>query len=76
MGCSGWDYDEWIGSFYKSSGGSKLKAYTPIFNTVEINSTFYRYPSLGMVKGWILHTPDDFVFTAKVPQVITISRGL
>jgi uncharacterized protein YecE (DUF72 family) len=76
LGCSGWDYDEWVGSFYKSPGGSKLKAYTPVFNTVEINSTFYRYPSPGMVKGWLTHTPEDFVFTAKVPQVITHEKWL
>jgi len=76
MGCSGWDYDEWVGSFYKTRSGSKLKAYTPIFNSVEINSTFYRFPSQGMVMGWLKHTPDDFVFTAKVPQVITHEKWL
>ncbi len=76
MGCSGWDYEEWVGSFYKNATGSKLKAYAPVFRSVEINSTFYRYPSASSVKGWEAGTPDDFVFTAKVPKVITHEKSL
>lgn len=71
LGCSGWDYDEWIGPFYESRKGSKLAAYGRVFNTVEINSTFYRAPTPGMVLGWGKYTPDDFTFAAKVPQTVT-----
>src|SRR5207245_2838955 len=42
----------------------------------EINSTFYRAPSPGMVLGWARYTPEDFVFAAKVPQTVTHDRLL
>jgi len=76
FGCSGWDYQEWIGPFYRNSTESKLRAYSRVFDTAEINSTFYRAPSPGMVQGWGRFTPDDFVFAAKVPQTVTHDRLL
>ncbi len=76
LGCSGWDYDEWIGPVYESRKGSKLAAYSRVFRTAEINSTFYRAPSSGMVLGWAKYTPDEFVFAAKVPQTVTHDRLL
>jgi uncharacterized protein YecE (DUF72 family) len=76
LGCSGWDYEEWNGTLYFKGGGSKLAAYTSVFDTAEINSTFYRMPTEGMVLGWLRHTPDDFVFTAKVPQTVTHDKWM
>src|SRR5438309_10690187 len=76
FGCSGWDYQEWIGPFYRNSTESKLRAYSRVFDTAEINSTFYRAPSPGMVQGWGRFTPDEFVFAAKVPQTVTHDRLL
>ncbi len=76
FGCSGWDYAEWIGPFYRNASESKLAAYSRVFDTAEINSTFYRPPTPGMVLGWARYTPDDFVFAAKVPQTVTHDRLL
>ena len=76
FGTSGWSYEEWLGVFYKTSGESKLAAYSKVFNTAEIDSSFYRAPSKGMVLGWLRYTPDDFVFTAKVPQTVTHDRRI
>src|SRR6266540_6807671 len=76
FGCSGWDYRELIGPFYRNATESKLRAYSRVFDTAEINSTFYRSPSPGMVHGWGRFTPDDFVFAAKVPQTVTHDRFL
>lgn len=76
LGCSGWDYDEWRGPFYRRRTGSKLGAYSRVFDTVEINSTFYRAPTPGMVLGWTRYSPDDFVYAAKVPQTVTHDRLL
>jgi uncharacterized protein YecE (DUF72 family) len=76
FGCSGWDYQEWIGLFYRNASESKLAAYARVFDTAEINSTFYRPPSPGMVIGWGKYTPDAFVFAAKVPQTVTHDRLL
>lgn len=76
FGCSGWDYDEWIGPFYRNANESKLGAYARVFDTAEINSTFYRAPSPGIVQGWARYSPEDFVFAAKVPQTVTHDRLL
>jgi len=76
FGCSGWDYQEWVGPVYRNATESKLRAYSRIFDTAEINSTFYRAPSPGMVLGWARYTPEDFVFAAKVPQTVTHDRLL
>jgi uncharacterized protein YecE (DUF72 family) len=76
FGCSGWDYQEWIGPFYRSGSESKLRAYSRVFDTAEINSTFYRAPDPGIVQGWARFTPEDFVFAAKVPQTVTHDRLL
>ena len=76
FGCSGWDYQEWIGPFYRNASESKLAAYARVFDTAEINSTFYRAPSPGMVIGWGKYTPDEFLFAAKVPQTVTHDRLL
>ena len=76
LGCSGWDYEEWNDILYHKGKGSKLSAYTAVFDTAEINSTFYKMPTEGMVLGWLRHTPDDFVFTAKVPQTVTHDKWM
>jgi uncharacterized protein YecE (DUF72 family) len=77
LGTSGWSYKEWEGVFYhKGSGESKLHAYSRVFKTAEIDSTFYRNPSKGTVMGWLKYSPSDFVFTAKLPKTITHDKAL
>jgi uncharacterized protein YecE (DUF72 family) len=76
LGCSGWSYKEWVGPFYKDHKESKLAAYSEIFNTTEINSTFYAYPKAGMVNGWAQFSPKDFVFSVKLPGQITHDKEL
>jgi len=76
LGTSGWSYREWVGPFYTENDKSLLKACTRVFNTVEIDSTFYRYPSRGTVMGWTRYSPEGFVFTAKLPKLITHEKKL
>ncbi|VVB53448.1 Uncharacterised protein [uncultured archaeon] len=82
LGCSGWDYRDWAGVFYRDKEESKLRAYSRIFNTAEINSTFYSYPQPGIVFGWAKYTPQDFKFAVKLNRLIThekileISKGV
>ena len=76
LGTSGWSYKEWIGPFYSKEDKSMLRAYTKVFKTVEIDSTFYRYPSKGMVMGWTRYSPEGFIFAAKLPQLITHKKKL
>jgi uncharacterized protein YecE (DUF72 family) len=76
LGTSGWSYREWIGPFYTKEDKSMLHAYSKVFRTVEIDSTFYRYPSKGTVMGWMKYSPEGFTYTAKLPKLITHEKEL
>src|SRR6266852_3704263 len=76
VGTSGWSYNEWSGVFYPSGNTSKLSYYSKVFNTVEVDSTFYAFPSKGLVHGWARYTPKGFVFAAKLPKAITHDKVL
>jgi len=75
LGTSGWSYEEWVGPFYVKRE-NMLKEYSRLFKTTEINSTFYRYPTPGMIYGLIKASPKDFVFSAKMPKLITHTKKL
>ena len=53
-----------------------LSYYATRFDTVEVDSTFYRTPAISTVKGWYEKTPPGFLFAAKVPQIITHEKML
>lgn len=78
IGCTGWSYQGWSGTFYPKNlkKSDWLKYYSQIFDTTEINSTFYRIPSQEMVRGWNANTPRHFRFTAKFPSIITHEKRL
>ncbi len=78
LGTSSWTADGWVGSFYPANAQPRdlLSIYAQRFNTVEIDSTFYRIPSAQMVRGWKERTPHDFIFAVKVPQTITHEKVL
>lgn len=76
IGTSGWSYKEWEGVFYPNSKTTKLSFYSNVFDTVEIDSTFYAFPAKGLPIGWAKHTPESFVFSAKLPQAITHEKKL
>ncbi len=73
IGCSGWSYPEWSGSFYPKSARPSLRLYSNYFETVEINSTFYNIPRRDIVDSWIkqLNSNADFRFSVKVPRQYT-----
>lgn len=78
IGTSAFTAAGWEGSFYPNGTrpADFLRYYAQHFNSVEIDSTFYRIPSASTVRGWASKTPDGFVFAAKVPQVITHEKVL
>ncbi len=76
LGTSGWSYTEWEGIFYKKGEKRKLREYSRVFETAEIDSSFYRVPSKGMVMGWLRYSPSNFVFSAKMPKLITHEKRL
>jgi uncharacterized protein YecE (DUF72 family) len=73
IGCSGFAYKEWKDAFYppKLPQSRWFAYYASQFNTLELNVTFYRFPSLKSLQGWYEKAPDDFSFSAKVPRSIT-----
>lgn len=73
IGTSGYNYPEWRGSFYpeKFPTGRMLAFYAERFNSVEVNYTFYRVPTVALLEGWARGTPDGFTFTLKAPRRIT-----
>lgn len=76
LGTSGWSYDEWVGPVYPTRSTPKLKYYSSIFSTAEIDSTFYASPKPEMVQGWIRNTPLGFKFSLKIPQLVTHKKRL
>lgn len=78
VGCSGWNYDSWRGRLYPEGLGKArwLRSYSEVFDTVEVNSTFYRLASRDAVARWVEDTPDDFVFAAKASRYLTHVRRL
>lgn len=73
IGTQGWSYPEWIGAFYPPAAKQEhyLPFYAQVFDTVELDTTFYHPPRPSVVRSWERHTPDGFMFAAKVPQRIT-----
>jgi len=78
IGCTGWSYDGWSGTFYPKKIGKSnwLQYYSKIFPITEVNSTYYRIPDQSITKKWNTDTPDSFRFTAKFPSIITHEKRL
>jgi uncharacterized protein YecE (DUF72 family) len=78
LGTVSWSKLDWVGPFYpaKLKPADFLETYARHFRAVEIDSTFYRIPNRSIVKGWKDRTPPGFIFTAKVPRVITHGKVL
>jgi uncharacterized protein YecE (DUF72 family) len=68
VGCSGWMYKHWRGPVYPESLPARrwFEHYTTLFNTVEINNTFYRLPTEHAVEGWAAQAPPGFVYSLKL----------
>jgi len=75
FGTSGWVYKEWVGPFYEKAE-KMFSYYARFFNTAEINSTFYHYPSKASIQGLVRTSPSNFIFSAKLPKLITHEKHL
>ena len=73
IGCSGFHYRHWKEFFYPKDLPQKkwFEFYCRHFNTVELNTTFYRFPKLSFVEDWYSRSPADFVFAVKAHRLIT-----
>ena len=75
IGTSGWSYPTgegtWKGFFYPPGTKNELEFYSQFFNTVEVNSSFYRPPNPAYVANWVKRTPPGFLFAVKLWQKFT-----
>ena len=69
VGTGGWAY-------FKVPNKPSLKAYSEVFNFVEVNYTFYEYPKATVVEGWRKTVPKDFTFSVRCHQDLTHKLGL
>src|SRR5262245_54525998 len=76
VGTAGWSYEDWNGVVYprpRPRGFDPLAMMATLFDTIEINATFYRTPAPAAAAGWVARTAANpgFRFTVKLPQVFT-----
>ncbi|MCU1288805.1 MAG: hypothetical protein JWN60_1034 [Acidobacteria bacterium] len=79
IGCQGWNYADWVTKagdetvFYPrgTKPNEMLALYAEIFDTIEVDSTFYAIPPVSTVENWYKKTPGHFTFSLKMPQEIT-----
>ncbi len=78
LGTQGWNYPAWVGPFYPRSArpADFLTLYARVFDTVEIDSTFYAVPAAAAIEHWTQRAPAGFRFALKFPRAATHDDGL
>jgi uncharacterized protein YecE (DUF72 family) len=78
IGCSGWNYAHWREVFYPRGLPESrwLEHYASVFDTVELNASFYRLPTRKSAERWAAATPPGFVFAVKASRYLTHVKRL
>jgi uncharacterized protein YecE (DUF72 family) len=78
IGCSGWQYRHWSGDFYPPALPQRLRLeyYATRFETVEVNNSFYKLPTEGLMAGWHDRVPEHFMFAVKASRYLTHMKKL
>lgn len=78
VGCSGWNYAHWREHVYPKGAPARrwLAYYAELFDTVEVNTTFYRLPRRESVAAWVAETPPEFLFAVKASRYLTHMKRL
>jgi uncharacterized protein YecE (DUF72 family) len=78
VGCSGWNYAHWRERVYPKGLPQRrwLEHYATLFDTVEINNTFYRLPRREAVASWVEESPAGFLFAVKASRYLTHVKRL
>ena len=78
IGTSGWSYEHWQGILYPhgTKRWDRLRYYVQEYRTVELNSSFYRWPTVAAFKSWQRRLPPDFLLSVKAPKHLTHTRRL
>lgn len=78
VGCSGWSYPHWKGRFHAADIPRRrwLAHYASLFDTVELNNSFYRLPAPETFASWAQQVPEGFVFAVKASRYLTHMKRL
>ena len=78
VGCSGWQYKHWRGNFYADELPQSrwFQHYATVFDTVEINNSFYRLPEESTFAGWAEKAPRGFLYAVKASRFLTHMKKL
>lgn len=78
IGTSGWSYDHWENVLYPPGlpAARRLARYVEVFDTVELNASFYRWPRDSTFAGWRTRLPEGFTMTVKAHRGLTHFRRL
>jgi uncharacterized protein YecE (DUF72 family) len=78
IGTSGWSYDHWQGILYPyaTAPWERLRYYTQQYQTVELNSSFYRWPKPAAFTSWQRRLPPGFLMSVKAPRHLTHTKRL
>jgi uncharacterized protein YecE (DUF72 family) len=78
IGCSGWQYKHWRNEFYPPDVPAIrwFDYYASVFDTVEINNTFYRLPEEKTFAAWAARAPKGFLFAVKASRFLTHMKKL
>jgi uncharacterized protein YecE (DUF72 family) len=78
IGTSGWSYNHWVDVLYppRMPTSRRLARYVEIFDTVELNASFYRWPKDSTFKAWRAQLPDGFTMSVKAHRGLTHYRRL
>jgi uncharacterized protein YecE (DUF72 family) len=78
VGCSGWNYQHWRGPVYPESLPARqwFAHYSTLFDTVEINNTFYRLPESSTFAAWNDQAPERFLYALKASRFLTHLKRL
>lgn len=78
VGCSGWEYKHWKGNFYPETLPRQrwFRHYASVFDTVELNNSFYRLPQKQTMRSWRLQAPMRFIYAVKASRYLTHMRKL
>jgi uncharacterized protein YecE (DUF72 family) len=78
IGTSGWSYNHWKDVLYRPGlpAVRRLGRYTEVFDTVELNASFYRWPKDSTFAGWRDQLPDGFTMSVKAHRGLTHYRRL
>jgi uncharacterized protein YecE (DUF72 family) len=78
VGCSGWQYKHWRGDFYPAGlpVSRWFEHYAHVFDTVEINNSFYRWPEAATFERWCQQAPPRFVYAVKASRFLTHMKKL